>query len=65
LDILIRRCLWAGNYAAAVAQNVDDGKHAGVAGTPVFLINGRLISGAQPLEIFSKLIEDALAQGRW
>jgi protein-disulfide isomerase len=38
------------------------GKWEGVAGTPAFYINGRVISGAQPLDQFVRLIEDELAR---
>jgi len=58
------QCLSAGKYAAAVDQDIDEGKGVGVAGTPAFYINGRLLTGAQPLENFVKLIEEELAQGR-
>ena len=34
-------------------------KH-GVNSTPVFFVNGQLISGAQPLEAFEAAIEDAI-----
>jgi len=34
------------------------------AGTPAFFINGRMVSGAQPLESFARLIEDELARAR-
>ena len=37
-------------------------KGVGVTGTPAFFINGRLLSGAQPLERFVSLIEDELAR---
>jgi len=33
----------------------------GVDGTPAFLINGRMLSGAQPIEAFKRLIDEELA----
>jgi predicted DsbA family dithiol-disulfide isomerase len=33
-------------------------------GLPAFFINGRLLSGAQPLESFVRVIEDELARAR-
>jgi protein-disulfide isomerase len=33
---------------------------AGVSGTPAFFINGRLLSGAQPLEAFKAVIDEEL-----
>jgi protein-disulfide isomerase len=47
-----------------VQQDIDEGTRAGVSGTPAFFINGRLVSGAQPLESFVRVIEDELARAR-
>ena len=58
------QCLSAGRYLAAVETDINEGKQAGVAGTPAFYINGRSVAGAQPLENFVKLIEEELAQQR-
>jgi protein-disulfide isomerase len=54
------RCLTGGTHQAAVQKDVDEGIRAGVTGTPTFFINGRLLSGAQPLESFVGLIEEEL-----
>jgi hypothetical protein len=35
---------------------------AGGTGTPAFFVTGRVISGAQPLDQFVRLIEDELAR---
>jgi protein-disulfide isomerase len=55
-------CLASGKYDAAVRRDMDEGQRAGVTGTPAFFINGRLVSGAQPLEAFTQLIDDELAR---
>jgi protein-disulfide isomerase len=34
----------------------------GVRGTPAFFINGRFLSGAQPIDVFKKLIDEELAK---
>jgi predicted DsbA family dithiol-disulfide isomerase len=47
-----------------VQQDVEEGTRAGVTGTPAFFINGRLLSGAQPLERFARVIEEELVQVR-
>jgi protein-disulfide isomerase len=39
-----------------------EGGSVGVSGTPAFIINGRLISGAQPYENFKAVIDDELAR---
>jgi len=39
-----------------------EGNRVDVSGTPAFFINGRLISGAQSLEAFARVIDDELAR---
>jgi len=41
-----------------------EGSSVGVNGTPAFLINGRLISGAQPFDNFKAVIDDELARAK-
>ena len=57
-------CLASGKYAQAIQSDIDEGTKAGVTGTPAFFINGRLISGAQPLEQFVRVVDEELAQRR-
>lgn len=54
-------CLDSGKNAREVLLDVQDGQQGGVSGTPAFLINGLLVSGAQPFEQFQVVIEQALA----
>lgn len=56
------QCLSSGKYQAAVQKDVEEGIRVGVTGTPTFFINGRLLSGAQPLESFVRVIEEELAR---
>jgi len=55
------KCLDAGEKAKVVQDHFKAGADAGVRGTPAFFINGRLISGAQPLEAFKAIIDAELA----
>ncbi len=57
-------CLFGGTHAAAVQKDVDEGIRLGVTGTPAFFVNGELLSGAQPLESFGRLIDRELARMR-
>jgi protein-disulfide isomerase len=52
-------CLDSGSKADAVQADVDEGRAAGVTGTPTLFINGRYMSGPQPREI-QAIIEDEL-----
>ncbi len=46
--------------ARRCSGNLDEGARLGVTGTPGFFINGRPLSGAQPLEAFVRVIEEEL-----
>jgi protein-disulfide isomerase len=56
-------CFDSGRYQAIVKKDVEEGNRLGVTGTPGFFINGRLVSGAQPLEAFARIIDDELSRG--
>jgi len=61
LDVVtFDQCMASGKHEAAVRKDVEEGARLGVNGTPSFFINGRLVSGAQPLEAFVQIIEDEL-----
>ena len=53
-------CIDGRRYKEKVEHNYADGVKAGVSGTPAFFINGRLLSGAQPLEAFKTVIDEEL-----
>ncbi|HEY1911362.1 MAG TPA: thioredoxin domain-containing protein [Vicinamibacterales bacterium] len=44
-----------------VDTDAEAGQDAGVDGTPAFFINGRMISGAQPFDVFKKIIDEELS----
>jgi protein-disulfide isomerase len=54
-------CVDSHKLKAEVDADVRDGERAGVNGTPAFFINGRAISGAQPFDVFKKIIDEELA----
>ena len=58
------QCLDSSKYAAEVQKDVDEGNSYGVTGTPAFFINGRMLSGAQPLDTFSQVIDEELARAQ-
>jgi protein-disulfide isomerase len=47
-----------------VKAQMQEGASVGVRGTPGFIINGRLVSGAQPFEAFKNVIDDELASAK-
>ena len=56
------RCLVSGKYKAVVQQDLNEGTQLGLSGTPTFFINGREISGNQPLTAFEAMIDEELAR---
>ncbi len=57
----IDSCLDSGKFRSEVQKDLVDGQSAGIKGTPGFVINGKLVSGAQPFSIFQQIIEAELA----
>jgi protein-disulfide isomerase len=55
-------CVDSRKYKGDVDTDLEAGEAAGVDGTPAFFINGRMLSGAQPLEIFKRVIDEELAR---
>ena len=55
-------CLTSGKFRSQVQSDYQVGLKAGVTGTPGFFINGRFLSGAQPLDAFVRVIDDELAR---
>lgn len=55
-------CLQSGRHAATVDADLEAGKGIGMGGTPGFYVNGVVVSGAQPLEVFVELIDAELAR---
>lgn len=55
-----RECYQNQRYAGEVSQDFNDGMKLGVRGTPATFINGKLISGAQPYEVFKVAIDTEL-----
>jgi protein-disulfide isomerase len=58
------QCLDSGRKAPATKLDLEAGEAMGVTGTPAFLINGRLLTGARPFEHFAEVIDDELARAR-
>ena len=56
-----KACMDSDKFMDLVKQDAVDGLQAGVQGTPSFVINGKLIEGAQPFSAFQQEIEAALA----
>jgi protein-disulfide isomerase len=56
------KCLVENKYLAQVKADMEEGKKIKVKSTPTFFVNGQLINGAQPMDIFAELIDEELAK---
>ena len=59
---VFEQCLSNGKFRVAVQKDLVEGSQLGITGTPAFFINGRELSGAQPIEQFIHIIDEELAQ---
>ena len=58
LDVArFKECVTTDKYQAAIQADLAKGTQKGVRGTPAFVINGELLSGAQPYQVFVSAIE--------
>src|SRR5262245_8188005 len=55
------QCLDSGAQADKVKAQADEAQKLGIQGTPVFFINGRMMSGAVSYEDLQKAVEQELA----
>jgi len=55
-------CLDSAKFAEKVQADYQEGTEKGVNGTPANFVNGELISGAQPYELFKQTIDQLLKQ---
>jgi len=55
-------CFDTSKYAERVRDGVAQGTRLGVSSTPTVYVNGRLISGAQPYELFAAVIDEELSR---
>jgi protein-disulfide isomerase len=65
LDMLrFRAALDTRQYRTQIAADVKDATALGITGTPVFFVNGRAISGNQPLKVFAETVDAELARAK-
>lgn len=56
------QCLDSGKHTENVQADIEQGSQMGVGSTPTLYINGRLVTGAQPLALFESIIDEELAR---
>tara|TARA_B100001971_G_scaffold215195_1_gene260260 strand:+ start:88006 stop:89016 length:1011 start_codon:yes stop_codon:yes gene_type:complete len=55
-----KKCMESKKYFAQIEKDIEQGKKLNVKSTPTFFVNGKLVTGAQPVEVFSELIDEDL-----
>jgi protein-disulfide isomerase len=56
------QCLDSRKYQEKIEDETKRGFELGARGTPTFFLNGRILVGAQPFQVFQTAIEEALAK---
>ena len=59
-----KTCAASDRHDAAIREGAEAGAQLGVTGTPGYFINGRMLTGAQPIEQFQQVIDAELSRGR-
>jgi len=58
------QCLDSSKYEARVEDALAAGNRLGISSTPTVYVNGRMINGAQPIEVFEAVVEEELGRGK-
>ncbi len=58
----LEECYESGRYDGRLASEANEGRTAGVSGTPTFFINGKRVSGAQSFQAVKQVIEAELVK---
>jgi predicted DsbA family dithiol-disulfide isomerase len=53
-------CVESDKFEEEIYSDMVDAQNAGIGATPSFVIDGKILVGAQPFEAFEKVIEEAL-----
>lgn len=57
-----KNCLESDKFKTKIESDLNEGQALGLKSTPTFYVNGKLITGAQPIEVFSEVIDEELAK---
>ncbi len=55
-----KKCFDDEEFKDEIYADQEAGSKAGISGTPGFIINTRVVSGARPFEYFEEIIEEQL-----
>jgi protein-disulfide isomerase len=58
--VKMKECVDSQRMAKAIEADIEQGKNISVKSTPTFFVNGKLVAGAQSLEVFAEVIDEEL-----
>lgn len=56
------QCMASDQFVAEIRRDYNEARDLGLTGTPAFVINGKLLSGARPFEQFRNVLDRQLAE---
>ncbi len=60
--VKLQECVQANRYAAQIEADFRDAAALGVRSTPSFVVNGKLLVGAQPFDVWKDVLDGMLAE---
>jgi protein-disulfide isomerase len=57
---LLTTCVVEERFSPNIELNLQEAHNLRIFGTPAFFINGKLLSGAQPFEVWAEILDDAV-----
>lgn len=61
-DTALQRCVQSQQFRAQIESDFRAGRKAGIESTPSFVVNGELLVGAQPYDVWRKTLDAAIAK---
>lgn len=58
---VLEQCITTESYSDDVRRDFEEGQALRIFGTPAFFINGKLLSGGQPIEVLREILDEELA----
>ncbi len=53
-------CLESKKYDSLITKDIEEGSKLGIRSTPTFFVNGKIVTGAQSVEVFEEIIKESL-----
>ena len=57
---IFKACVDGAKHMSKIDADLEEGKKVGIKSTPTFFVNGQLVNGAHPVEVFSEIIDEQM-----